>query len=402
MLSRFIGSPSSTPKQRVDDAAALEDLRCRVRLRGSHGDRDLVVGTQADGALVVVDLDRERLPERAQAQLAFHEVASGRAVTLDVAQFFVFDLQVLELLLDAPGLNDAMYLYGALRGPYPAEHGASISTVEGQLTVTRSDLLAALVDGTADAFAYQPEAHGSRCVHALLPGEAAAIIDGGQGVILALPLAPAWTLESLVPNDRVAAQIFFDVLSALHKELGDQTALPVPSRAAFIHELEKDGWTIEGDAAVRTKRSGILGAILPDRERRPLPREGALDEYVAAATAALAKLGPPTPESLALRRRRGSAAPIAPVVRPAPAQPTVIPAREPRPRVEASPSDWMKDFVEAHRASGTATPRVSVPARAVSSTTPPSWLSDFEKSPTSSPDDDAAPAPRPDWSKDFE
>jgi hypothetical protein len=386
MLSRFVRSPTSTPSEWDDDPALIEDVRGLVTLRGSRGTHELLVGTQADGALSVVEHDRTQLSQRVTAQLAFHEVASGRSMTLDVAELYVFDLQVLELLMDAPGLNDAMYLYGALRGPYPATKGTPVSTIEGQLTVTRADLLSALVDGAHGAFAYRPEAHGSRCVHALLPGERADILDGGHGTVLAFPLAPAWTLESLVPNDRVAGQIFYDVLHALYRDLREPLELPVPSRAAVAAELVAEGFTIEGDTAVRTTRSGILGALMPDRETRTLPREGTLDEYVRAAGIALGKLGVPTPETLALRRRRGSVAPAPAASRPipipaAPASPTTTAQperRQPRPRVEAGATDWMKDFVDAHRAPGKPTPRVVSPARAVTPTKQaPAWMDDF-------------------------
>jgi hypothetical protein len=388
MLSRFVRSPTSTPSEWADDPALIEDVRGLVTLRGSRGPHELIVGTQADGALSVVAHDRAQLSQRVAAQLAFHEVASGRKLTLDVAELYVFDLQVLELLMDAPGLNDAMYLYGALRGPYPATPGQPVATIEGQLTVTRSDLLSALVDGTQEAFAYRPEGHGSRCVHALLPGERAEIIDGGQGAVLAFPLAPAYTLDSLVPNDRVAGQIFYDVIHALYRDLGEALELGVPSRAVVAAELQAEGFTIEGDTAVRTKRTGILGALMPEREKRTLPREGTLDEYVRAAGAALARLGVPTPETLALRRRRGAVTPATAASRPIPMSTTPLPPtapasstttdRQPRPRVEAGATDWMKDFVDAHRAPGRPAPRVVAPARAVApKKQAPAWMDDF-------------------------
>lgn len=384
MLSRFVASPTSKTSEWADDPALIDDVRALVTLRGSRGTHELIVGTQADGALSVVDNDRTQLSQRVTAQLAFHEVASGRKLTLDVAELYVFDLQVLELLMDAPGINDAMYLYGALRGPYPATKGSPVSTVEGQLTVTRADLLSALVDGTTDAFAYRPEGHGSRCVHALLPGERADVLDGGHGSVLALPLVPAWTLESLIPNDRVVSQIFYDVINALYRDLKEPLELPVPNRATIAAELQAEGFTIEGDTAIRTKRSGILGSIMPEREKRTLPREGTLEDYLRAASLALGKLGVATPETLALRRRRGvvTPPPVASRPIPTPAAPTLPSAptpqgRQPRPRVEAQPTDWMKDFVDAHRAPGRPAPRVVAPARAVTTKKQPAWMDDF-------------------------
>jgi hypothetical protein len=343
-----------------------------------------------------------------------------------VQELYVFDLQVLELLMDAPGLNDAMYLYGTLRGPYPAAEGATLKTIEGQLTVTRSDLLGGLIEGTADAFAYQPDANGARCVHALLPGERADLIDGGRGVVLALPIAPAWTLESSVSNDRVAAQIIHDVLGALRRDLGDATPLPVANRAAVIAELKAQGFTIEGDEAVKTTKSGLLG-IRTEREKKPVPREAPLEEFVRLALSALPKIGPPSPESFALRRRhigresrlalvdRAGTTP-AHVARPMSSDPissTSPTSRAPRPQVKAQPTDWMKDFVDAHQAQGHAKPRVVAPARFVAPPPPPkpkqSWMDDFDE-PKGEPAEQAGPksdtgepsSKKPDWSKDFE
>lgn len=399
MLSRFVPSPTGTPIPCVDDPALVEDLRGLVKLRTANATRELLVGTQPDGALTVVDLDREKLSQRVHAQLAFHEVASGRAegsVSLEVSELYLFDLQVLELLMDAPGLNDAMYLYGALRGPYTTSASTPVQSIEGQLTVTRADLLAALVDGVRDAVMYRPDASGARCVHALLPGERDAVIDGGHGVVLAFPLAPAWSLESGIANDRVAAQMFYDVLGAFYRDAGIGNELPVPSRQAVEHELVAAGWTIDGGVATRKTKGGLLG-LGSETETRTLPREGTLDEYVAAAHGAIARLGPPSPETLALRRRRGDVASIpalplsvrpiaAPrATTPAPTPAATVPLRQPRPHVATS-TDWMKDFVDAHQNQGHRKPKVVAPARAVTTKATPDWMADF-----ADPDDRGGP-----------
>jgi hypothetical protein len=78
MLSRFVPSPTGKPISCADDPALVEDVRGRVKLRTGNVTRELLVGTQPDGALTVVDLDRDKLSQRVHAQLAFHEVASGR------------------------------------------------------------------------------------------------------------------------------------------------------------------------------------------------------------------------------------------------------------------------------------------------------------------------------------
>jgi hypothetical protein len=406
MLSRFVTSSTSEPRDAVvDEAATIEDVRVVVRLRGAAGIQELVVATELGGGVRIVPLERDRLPQRARAQLAFHEVAAG-ARTLDIAAdaLWVFDLQVLEQLPDAPGANDPLYLYGPLRGPYPQRLGEKVASVDGQLMVTRADLLGGLVDGVGTAFTYAPEEKGHRCIHALLPGERAEAIDGGTGIVLALPLAPAWNLDAVLPNDLVVAQLIYDVVSAVHIDLGmGETNLPVPSRAALEEKLVAQGWRIEGDQAVRPKSKSILGSVFGGSEKQQLPREGSLDELVAFARAALAKMANvPTAEAAAIARRAGRLAtgPRIPQRLPLPAAPPPPPATKPsavpRPRVHTPKSEWMKDFVEQHRVPSRPAPKVSTPARVVAPASTPAWMDDFAE-PTK-PETESKP-PR-DWKKD--
>jgi hypothetical protein len=449
MLSRFVARSGWSREPVVDDPANVEDVRCVVQLRGAHGVRELIIATELGGGVRVVE-GRQALPQRARTQLAFHEVASGRVLQIDADELWTFDLQTVEMLPDAPGFNDALYVYGVLRGPFPAALDAGVSTVpvEGQLTVTRADLLGGMLDGIGNAFAYAPEPnllHGSRCVHALLPGERAEIIAAGRGVVLALPLVPGWELDRPVANDLVAAQLLYDVLTALRADLGVSSAaapLPVPDRAALEHELRAAGWRIDGDQAVRSK-GGLLQSLLKGGERRVLPKQGTLYELAAEARAALAQLGGvPTAEARALQARSsrppsplalGAASPPVPVAAPltqpspavpvalaaapsltaptAPYQPTLPqPARQPTPQVAAGRSEWMKDFVEAHRQPSRPPPRLSTPARAVTPSARPAWMEDFATSaePAAAPtaEDPAEPteppSTRPDWSRDFD
>ena len=372
------------------------------------GDDELIVATDANG--VVCLGERDALPRRAQVQVAYHDVAtSKRALELRAQELYIFDLQTIEMLPDAPGLNDPLYLYGHMYGPYPAARDAV--PVEGQLTVTRADLIGALVHGVEMAFAYPPEAQGSRAVHALLPGEGADMIALGRGVILALPLAPAWLPECPLSNDLVVAQLLYDVLVALRAELRVEGALPVPNRAALEADLVAKGWRIEGDEAVKPRATGLLGA-LRSSEKKQLPRQATLDELVAEARTLLTKLpGVPTAEALALRALVGSfqRTPVMPVVKtPGAPTPVSLPPRSPTPRVAADRSDWVKDFVDAHRAPSRPPPRVTTPARVISKDATPAWMEDFaeraEPAEAAEPADDSAedPVPKPDWSSDFE
>ena len=381
-----------------------------VRLRGAAGPKELVVGTEPGGELRVVMREHADLSARARAQLAFHEVASGRVIEIAADELFVFDIQVLEMLPDAPGPNDALYLYGSIRGPYPTVGDQPVRTVDGQLTVTRADLIRGLVDGVLDAFACTPEPRGSRCVHALLPGERAQRLEAGHGAVLGFPLAPAWTLDALVSNDLVAAQLLYDVLIALRADLGIKIdpPLPVPSRQLYEHTLVSAGWRIDGDEAVRPKK-GIIGSVFGSAERQRLPRECSLDELVAIATQLLAQVpGVPSAEITALKRGRVQSPPQpAPPAPPAPPANTLAPASPPpsaapRPRVGTSPSDWMKDFVDAHRTTERPKPTVTAPARAVAPDATPAWMEDFGDAPRAESEPTDEPAHSPDWSKDFD
>ena len=379
MLTRFVPSVAPAREAVGGEPAAIEDVRCVVRLRGAGGIREHIVGTDAHGNVVVTG-DRGRLGQRARGELAFHDTAtSGRVLEMDTDALYIFDLQTMEMLPDAPGPNDALYVYGVLYGPYPEYVDAPVVPVEGQLTVTRADLLGGLVDGAAMAFAYPPDEHGSRCVHAMLPGERGDAIETGRGVILGLPLVPTWLPECPLSNDVVVAQLIYDVLSALRADLGVTQPLPVPNRAALEAELIAQGWTIEGDEATRAKK-GFM-ASLRGSEKKQLPRQGTLDELVAEARAVLSRMsGVPTPEAQALRRRmqRMQTAPVSPKIPVAAAPPPSLPARaQPVPKVRTDKSEWMKDFVDAHRAPSRPAPRVSTPARAVSHKATPAWMEDF-------------------------
>ncbi|HTL37033.1 MAG TPA: hypothetical protein VL326_28055 [Kofleriaceae bacterium] len=363
-----------------------------VRLRGVGGVRELIVGTDAHNNVIVTGDDRMRLGQRARREVAFHETASDARLELDTDALYIFDLQTIEMLPDAPGPNDALYVYGLLYGPYPDNVDVAVVAVEGQLTITRADLLGGLVDGALISFAYPPDAHGSRFVHALLPGERADVIDTGKGVILALPLVPTWLPECPLSNDLVVAQLVYDVLSALRADLGVKQPLPVPNRAALEAELVAQGWTIDParDEAVRAKK-GFMSS-LRGSEKKHLPRQGTLDELIEEARAALARMpNVPTPEAVALWRRKqrsttqtSQASPKIPAPVRLPAEP-LPPRTQPTPKLRTEKSEWMKDFVDAHRAPSRPAPRVSTPARAVSHKATPAWMEDFAPA---KPDDD--------------
>jgi len=378
VLTRFV--PSIVTAETPGAGGAIENVRAVVQLRSGT---ELVVGTDLEGRIAVVE-DRTTLAARGRAQLAFHDVAAaGRTIAIDAQELFVFDLQTIEMLPDAPGLNDPLYVYGLLAGPFPVKSAEPRAPVEGQLTVTRADLISGLVAGVAASFAYAPDAGGSRAVHALLPGGRADMIALGRGVVRALPLAPGWLPDCPGPNDLVAAQLLYDVLSALRADMKiDTPLLPVPDRAAFEAQLVAKGWRIEGNEAVRPRASGLLGA-LRGSDRQTLPRQGSLDDLVAEARALLAKIPEvPTAEAKAIAARLAPppARPIIPASAPAPALTPSPPVSAARPRVSVPRTEWMKDFVDAHRAPDRRPPKVSTPARAVDKAATPAWMADFAES----------------------
>ncbi len=409
MLPRFFipSSRSTSAEPTRDEPRVFEEIVAKVSL----GPVDMFVGTDGAGRLRAVDASaRRELPARAQGQLAFHEVASNRSLAIDATELYLFDLQMVELLRDAPGLNDPLYLYGVLRGPYPGALDTETAAIEGQLTVSRGDLLAGLIDGVERAFSYERSESGARCVHALLPGETADVVEGGRGLILAFPLAPT-SLMGGFANDLIAAQIFYDVLGAMRAELGVTGPLPIPNRSALEDRLQADGWTIEGDTATRRAGKGVVASLLGrGQERRSLPRQGTLEDYVAEATAMLARLGAPPPTTVALRRRampRAETRATPPTRTTPPSPPAPVPPPPPvstaRPRVATPQSEWIQDFVDAHRAPDRPPPQLRRPARAVAPDPEqePDWLDDFAEVPDAG-EDPPQNNPAPDWSKDFD
>lgn len=99
--------------------------------------------------------DRGTLPAGLQSELAFHEMSGGRPTRLlEAGEVFLFNVQLLEQPPGSPGWNDPVYLYGTLYGPPPGGTDGRTAGVEGQLMVTRGDLLDGLVRGAAHAFRY--------------------------------------------------------------------------------------------------------------------------------------------------------------------------------------------------------------------------------------------------------
>lgn len=412
-------------------------------------EREWIVAVDILGGLQFLpDAQRASLPEPVQHELAFNEIASAnRGRLLEASEVFLFDLQLLEQPAGTPGWNDPVYLYGRLYGPFPESANEPQDGVEGQLTLTRGDLLQGLVDGSAGAIRCAGTSASTdqarRCFHLLLPGDAEEEIRRGAGLILAYPLLPAELITTDVSNEIVVSQLLHDLLSALKEDLEREQVehplrrltLPVPHRASLEQQLRSQGYEIEGDTARRKVDAGegfkgllasVFGALTSDSLK--LPPEAEVDELLDLAKRTLTSLpGWPSPRACALRD----------CLKPAPARrkarPALLPPRTPllsaslppaplsHPvRRSNEPPEWMKDFISAHQQSDAPPPRLTsttvlkphtVPAKADSSRTVPEWIKDFEQSPHAKQADDAkqhrqsnsrGDPGRPGWMDDFE
>jgi hypothetical protein len=441
---RYFVPHATTPAEPVrPDASALVNVVDTLRLETAYlGEREWIVGLDAVGQLIAVPAgDRGQLPASAQAQLAHHEVTSGRAPRhIAATELFFFSVELVEHPTDAEGANDPVYLYGTLIGPWP---GDALARVPGQLTVSRGAVIAGLVHGASDAFVYAQDAESKtaqRSYHALLPGDRPDVIAGGRGLVLAYPAVPEDMQARNAANDRLVADILYDVLTQLQEdarehggpELLRQMELPVPSRFMAIADLESRGYEVNGDVAIlRPQRGGLVGKLagLLGGEKVKVPPEATAPEFIELARQALGVLpGWPNDAERTLRpllRAGGSGISRAGLIPSVPARPAgtprPIPPRPPPP--PARPNDWMKDFLDAHAHTKRAKAKISrsrpsipaIPPRpaAPKPSGPPEWLSDFApssgKAPTSAPRtprEKAAPEPepkkKPDWMSDFE
>ncbi|MBJ6759702.1 hypothetical protein JGU66_02930 [Myxococcaceae bacterium JPH2] len=434
----FIPHAASPAEPARMDASAMTHAVDAFTLDAPYlGDQEFIVGTDIVGNVLVVPArERDTLASSIQAQLAHHEVASARPPRrLDAHALFFFSIELVEHPANAEGLNDPVYLYGTLTGPWPGE---STVRVPGQLTVTRGDVLAAFTRCAPDAFQYARDAESKdvpRGYHALLPGDRPAALSEGHGLVLAYPAVPAELQSSHAANGPQVASLLHDVLAQLQadaREHGGMTAfasreLPVPSRALAIAELELRGYEVTGDVAQqKSSRPGLAGKLAEwlHGDKVKVPREAPPTEFLELAQNALEALpGWPseTERILRARSRPGSGVPVPRSVPSAPpAAARVIPPRAPQP--PPRPSDWMQDFLDAHatqRGAKSTVTRLQAPARAPErkASTPerkagsPDWMTDFASGPPAparprpraeAPRAAPAPAGKPDWMKDFD
>ncbi|KFE63573.1 hypothetical protein [Hyalangium minutum] len=446
---RYFVPHAATPAEPVrPDASALVNVVDTFRLEVRYlGEQEWIIGLDAVGQLLAVPgRDRAQLPASAQAQLAHHEVTSGRSPRRIAAhELFFFTVELVEHPEEAEGANDPVYLYGNLIGPWPGEE---LKRVPGQLTVSRGAVLAGLVHGAADAFIYAPDAEIKtlqRSYHGLLPGDRPEVIAEGRGLVLAYPAVPEELQTRSAANDRLVADILYAVLTQLQENAREHSGpellrlmeLPVPSRIQAIADLETRGYEVNGDVAIlRKPRGGLVGKLagLLSAEKVKVPQEATAAEFVELARRALGVLpGWPNDAESALRAliRPGNSAPVRTGIVPSlplTSTPVVQKSIPPRPPpAPARPNDWMKDFLDAHTPPGgtkkakISRSRPNIPALPPKkSNQPPEWLADFGSAPAAPaaptasapkkapPREKKAKAPepepqqKPDWMKDFD
>jgi hypothetical protein len=463
-LPRYFVSRSDSEWSEQGIISTLEPVHAidSFFLGGRHlVEREWLVTIDAAGFLrALSDGELSELPEVVQQDLAFNEViGSAASRSIDGVEFYAFHLEALEQPPETPGLNDPVYLYGTLYGPFPAASDESLRGIQGQLTVNRLDLLAGLVNSAKYSFHYQTGAAGStsRCFNILLPGDREEEIARGKGLVMAYPLMPGEIGLGDPWNEFLVSNLIFDMLAALKEDIEQENVnhplkhmtLPVVSRYSFEKELESRGYVIKGEVAMRQPNvAGLLPNILPDVLKNPLPSavtnaigkvikdkftlppEGTIDDFIELARATLETLpGYPTPRAKALQNRvhqasvearsganRKQAPPPKPIKTPQGSVATPQPARK------SQKVEWMNDFIVTHRQpEGPPQTRLtdlkSVAVTASHSAAPksatPGWMNDFQSESTPAQTEtkkkEAAPKPqlkpsepKPDWMKDFE
>jgi hypothetical protein len=429
-------------------------------LGGRHVvEREWLVTIDAAGYLkALADEELSELPEPVQQDLAFNEViGSAASRSMDGVEFYVFHLEALEQPPETPGLNDPVYLYGTIYGPFPAASNESFRGIQGQLTVNRIDLLAGVVNSAQFSFHYQTGAAGatSRCFNILLPGDREEEIMRGKGLVMTYPLMPADVGLGDPWNEFLVSSLIYDMLAALKEDivkekvnhpLKDMT-LPVVSRFSFEKELESQGYVIKGETAMRQPgAAGGLPNLLPDVLNKPLPSavtnaigrmikdkftlppEGTVDDFIALARQTLEKLPnypPPRAKALQSRVRSASVEARAGTSRKtaAPPKPVKTPSGtvSAPPQAKAKKSEWMNDFINTHRQQpGISETRITsmTNVAAAAKQLPPKkpanenadWKNDFASTNSASKKEEhktqqSQPKPseaKPDWMKDFE
>lgn len=456
---------AAEPARAIDPVQSIHALDSFF-VGGRHvSEREYVVTVDQAGDLNLLPGENKSVfPGELQSELSYSDMIGSGGRLLDAIEFYIFNVQLLEQPGNAPGLNDPVYLYGTLYGPFPSDSSLQPAGLDGQLTVTRGDLLEGLIQSAKHPFGYSPDAGVSgRSLHITLAGDREEEIARGAGIVMAYPMLPGDMVQSNPANELVVTQMLFDVLSALRADMIAEKVssplckmtLPVPNRMLLEEQLKLRGYTIEGNTAIikTTVTQGFQGFLASAfgsimKDRLELPTEGTLNEFLEIAEKALkAFRGWPPKRIWALQQRIVPAtadirmraarhtAPAEPlrVVRTPAAPPPVQQVHNhsvSKPRnADGAMATWMKDFVDAHKKPGAPEPRLSSYAQPGGATSKPAakpasqsssgpkpkvkaeWMKDFEAPVTTRKDtvpkkerekESSAPQSKPDWMKDFE
>ncbi len=277
---------------------------------------ELAVAVDAAGNLQILAPESDELSETIQTELAYHEMSGGRTRLIEASEFYLFQLELLEQPAGTPGWNDPVYLYGTLYVPYPGAK-MRLARVEGQLAITRGDLLEGLIQSADYAFRYSnANVNGPppRCFHLILPADREEEIQQGMGIAIAYPLLPEGLSLADSSNEIVIKQLLYDVLSALKDDLERERIshflrsmiIPVPSRFLLEQQLQSQGYSIEGDKAIKKAAvgegfkgflAGVFGSLMS--ESLEMPPEADVEQFLEISRRALNALpGWPTPRAI--------------------------------------------------------------------------------------------------------
>ncbi len=437
-LPRYFVPRSGPLEQASGEPPPIMQIIDSFLIGASHlVEMDCVVGVDALGDLQMCGRSAvSQMDEILQGQLTFNELScqSGRRI-LSLTRFYLFAMQLLEQPGDSPGINDPIYLYGKLFGLFP--NAANTVGVEGQLTVTRADVLHGIAESARYGFTYavgtNHSALATRCFHFLAPGDNESDLNKGAGVVIVYPLPTAELAATDPSNELTVKQMLFDVLQSLKKDLQANNVqsklsnleLPIPSRQSLEMNLEARGYKVKGNLARRamsaSSGSGPLDNVLSNlygklsRDRLDLPPEGSLDDFLEITRKTIQSIkGWPPEKNKVLARLCRTATPdeIARAsqtiesetvkVSKTPQRPASMVkndelsrpfVRRDAPVVNAGPPDWMKDFMKAHMQSSSVITQFHQNAKSNAASA---------QSQNSSPKKENTLAGNSDWVKDFD
>lgn len=411
-MPRYFTARSGEQFPLVDPPPPIMQVIDNFIVGGRHlAEMDALVGVDAVGDLQLLSMSQARnFEEDLQKQITYNEVSSSEKRMLLLSRFYLFALQVLEQPGDSPGVNDPVYLYGKLFGSFP-EHPQSVC-IEGQLTVTRAELLHAIATGFKHSFNYAAGTHQTaptRCCQLMIGADIETELSRGAGAVIVYPLPMAELAAADPSNELAVKQIVFDILQALKKDLEankvrsrlSKIDLPVPSRRMLESSLESRGYAIKGNTATRKLPlagpfDGVLeriyGAISGDK--LDLPQEGSIQDFIGLAELAVQSIKDwPTersklvarlcrqasPEEISRASRNSDPLPAAKAIRtPRPSQVSAVDAaqmaakdakavnhasakntagagrRSETGKVKSDPPAWMRDFMSTHKKASSA------------------------------------------------